>query len=82
MALIEREKKAELVPLRIKLEKEHHDRLVRYAEFLESSPDHIVAQALDFVIRKDKEFAAVDVTAAMGQSKPPRGKRPQARAAE
>jgi len=82
MALIEREKKAELVPLRIKLEKEHHDRLVRYAEFLESSPDHIVAQALDFVIRKDKEFAAVDGSAAVGQSKPSRGKRPQARAAE
>jgi len=82
MALIEREKKAELVPLRIKLEKEHHDRLVRYAEFLESSPDHIVAQALDFVIRKDKEFAAVDGSAAVGQSKPLRGKRPVARAAE
>ena len=82
MALIEREKKAELVPLRIKLEKEHHERLVRYAEFLESSPDHIVAQALDFVIRKDKEFAAVDVSAAVAQSKPPRGKRSQARAAE
>jgi len=82
MALIERKKKAELVPLRIKLEKEHHDRLVRYAEFLESSPDYIVAQVLDFVIRKDKEFAAVDVSAAVGQSKPLRGKRPQARAAE
>ena len=82
MALIEREKKAELVPLRIKLEKEHHDRLVRYAEFLESSPDYIVAQVLDFVIRKDKEFAAIDTSAAAGQSKPLRSKRPQARAAE
>ena len=82
MALIEREKKAELVPLRIKLEKEHHDRLVRYAEFLESSPDYIVAQVLDFVIRKDKEFAAVDVSAAAEQTKPPRVKRLQARAAE
>ena len=38
MALIEREKKAEGTPLRIKLEKEHHDRLVRYAEFLEVEP--------------------------------------------
>ena len=82
MALIERKKKAELVPLRIKLEKEHHDRLVRYAEFLESSPDHIVAQALDFVIRKDKEFAAVDGSAAVEQAKPLRGKRPHAKAAE
>ena len=60
MALIERQKKAEMVPLRIKLEKEHHDRLVRYAEFMESSPDHIIAQTLDFVIRRDKEFAAVE----------------------
>ena len=70
MALIERQKKAELVPLRIKLEKEHHDRLVRYAEFMESSTDHIIAQALDFVIRKDKEFAAVESGAATDKSKP------------
>lgn len=82
MALIEREKKAELVPLRIKLEKEQHERLVRYAEFMESSPDHIVAQALDFVIRKDKEFAAGAAGAGAEEPKPTRGKRPQARAAE
>ena len=82
MALIEREKKAELVPLRIKLEKEHHDRLVRYAEFLESSPDHIIAQALDFIIRRDKEFAAREASILAPQLAPASAKKSQAKAAE
>jgi predicted transcriptional regulator len=70
------------MPLRIKLEKEHHDRLVRYAEFMESSADHIIEQALDFVIRKDKEFTAVEAGERADKPKPTRGKRPQAGAAE
>jgi hypothetical protein len=74
MALIEREKKAEMVPLRIKLEKEQHERLVLYAKFMESSIDHIVAQAVDLVIRKDKEFAAREVAG--------NDKRPQLRTAD
>ena len=77
MGLIEREKKAELVPLRIKLEKEQHDRLVRYAQFLESSTDHIIAQTLDFVIRKDKEFAAIEARSGAGQGRPPQPKADQ-----
>ena len=79
MALIEREKKAELAPLRIKLEKEHHDRLVRYAEFLESSPDHIIAPAVDFVIRRDKEFAARETSILAPQLAPTWAKKPQTR---
>ena len=79
MALIEREKKAELAPLRIKLEKEHHDRLVRYAEFLESSPDHIIAPAVDFVIRRDKEFAARETSILAPQLAPTLAKKPQTR---
>ena len=82
MALIEREKKPELVPLRIKLEKEQHERLVRYAQFLESSTDHVIAQMLDFVIRKDKEFAAVEPVSAGAETKPAPRKRPQPRTAE
>ena len=82
MALIERQKKAELVPLRIKLEKEHNDRLVRYAEFMASSTDHVIAQAVDFVIRKDKEFAAAESGAATDKSKPTGRKRPQPGVAE
>jgi hypothetical protein len=77
MPLIEREKKPELVPLRIKLEKEQHDRLVRYAQFLDSSTDHIVAQTLDFVIRKDKDFAAAEARSAGGQTAPARIKSSQ-----
>ena len=79
MALIERQKKAEMVPLRIKLEREHHDRLVRYAEFLESSTDHIIAQTLDFVIRRDREFAAVEARSQAKQAAPGQGRRPQAK---
>jgi hypothetical protein len=82
LALIEREKKAELVPLRIKLEKEQHERLVRYAEFMDSSTDHIVAQAIDFVIRKDKEFASAESVSVDVETKPPRRKHPQTRTAE
>ena len=79
MGLIEREKKPKLVPLRIKLEREQHDRLVRYAQFLESSTNHIIAQTLDFVIRKDKEFAAVEARCAVEESAPAREKRSQGR---
>ena len=82
MALIEREKKAELVPLRIKLEKQQHERLVRYAHFLESSTDHVIAQMRDFVIRRDKEFAALEPRSARQQTAPARGKRPQPGMAE
>jgi hypothetical protein len=79
MPLIEREKKPELVPLRIKLEREQHDRLVRYAQFLESSIDHIIAQTLDFVIRKDKEFAALEARSAAKQNASARVKHSQGR---
>jgi hypothetical protein len=83
MGLIEREKRPELVPVRIKLEREHHDRLVRYAEFMQSSPDHIIAQVLDFVIRKDKEFAAAEAGSSVGgEPKAARKKRPQPGTAE
>jgi hypothetical protein len=81
MPLIERQKKAELVPLRIKLEKDQHDRLVRYAKFMDSSLDHVIGQVLDFVIRKDKEFAAVEGELTVEQAPTPRRKRSQARAA-
>jgi hypothetical protein len=82
LPLIQREKKPELVPLRIKLEKEQHERLVRYAQFLDSSADHVIAQMLDFVIRKDKEFAVVEAGSAGQQPAAARRKRPQTRTAE
>jgi predicted transcriptional regulator len=82
MAVIQRQKKAEMVPLRIKLEKEQHGRLERYAKHLDSSVDYIIAEALDFVIRKDKDFAGAEGVSTAEQPRPPRGKRPQTREAE
>ncbi len=44
--------------LSLRLEREVHDRLKLYAEFIDSSKDYVIGQALVRLFRKDKEFAA------------------------
>ena len=56
MPLIEREKRPELVPVRIKLESNLLDKLKAYAEFMDSSVDYVIAASLELIISKDKEF--------------------------
>jgi hypothetical protein len=56
MPLIERERKVEQVTLKAKIEQPLAEKLERYAAWMESSVDHVVAQAIEYVISKDKEF--------------------------
>src|SRR5579871_636510 len=44
--------------LSLRLEREIHERLRQYAEFIQSPKDYVIGQALRRLFRKDKEFAA------------------------
>lgn len=57
MALLKaprRQPKTTVVQLR--LDEEARSTLTKYAEYLECSPSHVVAEALRLVYRKDKDF--------------------------
>lgn len=58
MPLIEREKKETFRTIPIKLEEGLAERFLAYAEFLESSKDHVVSAALTYVMGHDKDFTA------------------------
>lgn len=58
MPLIEREKKETFRTIPIKLEEGLAERFLAYAEFLESSKDHIVSAALSYIMGHDKDFTA------------------------
>jgi len=49
-------KPAAMVTREFRLEEPLAEMLDRYAEFIGSTPDHVVASALRFVFWKDKEF--------------------------
>ncbi len=70
MPLIEREKRPQLVPLRIKLESNLLDKLKTYAEFMDSSVDYVIAASLELIISKDKEFRE-NLTANAAAATPP-----------
>jgi len=57
MGLIERERKQELVTVRVKLEASALQGLREYADYMQSSVDHVIAAAVDYIITRDKEFA-------------------------
>ena len=42
--------------VQLRLDEEARTTLTKYAEYLESSPSHVVTEALKLVYRKDKEF--------------------------
>jgi hypothetical protein len=58
MSLIQKEKKEVFKSIPIKFEQELAARLLAYADFLESSKDHVVCSALDYIMAKDRDFAA------------------------
>ena len=44
--------------VQLRLDEEARATLTKYAEYLECSPSHVVAEALKLVHRKDKQFQA------------------------
>lgn len=58
MPLIPRQKREVKRPITIKLEQGLAERLNSYARFLESSRDHVVASIVQYVMDRDRDFAA------------------------
>jgi len=56
MALIKREKTELLKRVTLRMEANLLNRLGQYAEYLESSKDHIISEAIRYIIDRDKEF--------------------------
>ena len=42
--------------VQLRLDEKERMKLAKYAEFLDSSPSHVVTEALKLVYRKDKDF--------------------------
>ncbi len=59
MSLIKREKKEVLTQIRVRIEEGLLAELDRYATHLESSRDHVIAEAVRYILQRDKEFAEV-----------------------
>ena len=49
-------KQPKTTPIQLRLDDETRTNLTKYAEFLDSSPSYVVAEALKLVCSKDKEF--------------------------
>jgi hypothetical protein len=58
MPLIEKEKKEVFKTIPIKFEESLAERVLAYADFLESSKDHVVSEAVRYIIDRDKDFMA------------------------
>jgi len=56
MALIKREKKEVLTQIRVRMDEGLLAELDQYATHLESSRDHVIAEAVRYIVRRDKEF--------------------------
>ena len=56
MSLIKKQKNLVLKRLSIRIEEGLFDRLTGYAEYLESSKDHVIAEAIRYIIDRDKNF--------------------------
>lgn len=56
MGLIKREKTDVLKRVTLRMEANLLNRLGQYAEYLESSKDHIISEAIRYIIDRDKEF--------------------------
>ena len=57
MSLIKQQKKPVLKPFTVQLEEELAERLAAYCKFIHSNKDYVVAEALKYVIDRDKDFA-------------------------
>ena len=58
MPLIQKQKREVKRPMTIKLEESVAERLNSYARFLDSSRDHVVGSIVQYVMDRDKDFAA------------------------
>ena len=56
MSLIKKEVKTQTTKTAFRIPLELFDRLEQYSQFLSSSRDHVVTQALTYVISKDSDF--------------------------
>ena len=57
MSLIKREKTAVIKRLSVRMERDLLDALIRYAAHMASSKDHIVSEAVRYIIARDKDFS-------------------------
>ncbi len=57
MPLIKKQKTEVLKRFTVRLEAGLLDQLSAYAEYLESSKDHVIAEAVKYIIDRDKDFA-------------------------
>jgi len=56
MGLIKREKKEVLTQIRVRIEEGLLSELDRYATHLDSSRDYIIAEAVRYILQRDKDF--------------------------
>ena len=66
MPLIQKQKREVKRPITIKLEQGLAERLTCYARFLESSRDHVIAGIVQYVMDRDRDFAAWMTTESAG----------------
>ena len=57
MALIKKQKNLVLKRLSVRIEEGLYHRLTGYADYLASSKDHVIAEAIRYIIDRDKDFA-------------------------
>lgn len=58
MPLIAREKRENFKTVPIRFEESLADRILAYADFLDSSKDHVVSEAMRYIIERDRDFTA------------------------
>jgi len=58
MPLIKRQEKKVFKTMAFRIEEEVADQIASYAKYLDSSRDHVVNEALRYIIDRDKEFLA------------------------
>ena len=58
MPLIKKQEKKVFKTMAFRIEEEVADQISAYAKYLDSSRDHVVNEALRYIIDRDKEFLA------------------------
>jgi len=56
MSLIKKEKTVVIKRFTVRLEVDLLDRLSQYAEYMASSKDHVISEAIKYIIDRDKEY--------------------------
>ena len=58
MPLIARQKKEVFTTIPVKFEEGVAERLTAYADFLDSSRDHVICASLRYIMERDRDFVA------------------------